>query len=83
VRLYNSYIITVALTLLLTTVILIALGQNSLNIYYTIYLMEALIITELYAFLNSRARRQLTIVGSILFGGFAFVLCWSIIEILT
>ena len=82
-RLYNSYIITVALTLLLTTVILIALGQNSLNIYYTIYLMEALIITELYAFLNSRARRQLTIVGSILFGGFAFVLCWSIIEILT
>jgi len=82
VKLYNRYIITVALTLLLTTVILVTLGQNTLTIYYTVYLIEALIITELYAFFNSRARRQLTIVSSMLFGGFVFVLCRSIIEIL-
>jgi len=82
VRLYNSYIISIALALLLTTVMLIATGQNALDIYYTIYIVEALVITELFAFFNARARRGLTLVSSVLFAGFLVVLSLQVIKVL-
>ena len=69
-KIYNRYILTVALIILLTTVILIATGQNSLDIYFTVYVIEALITTELYAYFNNKARRGLTTVSTILLGGF-------------
>jgi hypothetical protein len=83
VKLYNRYILTVALLLLLTTVLLIATGQNSLDIYYTIYVIEALIITELYVYFNSKARRGLTMVSTILFGGFIIAFGLQVLKILT
>ncbi len=52
-KIYNSYILSTALLLLLTTVILVALGQNSIDIYYSIYIMEALILTELYVYFSA------------------------------
>jgi len=64
VKIYNSYILIIAVLLLLTTVILVAIGQNSLDIYYTIYIIEALIVTELYVYLNAKARRGLTMVST-------------------
>ena len=82
-RLYNRYVLTVAIFLLLTTVILIATGQNSLDIYFTVYVIEALVITELYIYINKKARRGLAFVSSILFGGFAIALCLQIVRILT
>jgi hypothetical protein len=82
-RLYNRYILTVAIFLLLTTVILIAAGQNSLGIYFTVYVIEALVITELYVYINNKARRGLAYVSAMLFGGFAIALCLQIIRILT
>ena len=81
-KIYNRYILTVAFLLLLTTIILIASGQNSLDIYYTVYVIEALIITELYVYFNKRARRGLTLVSTMLFGGFAIALCLQVIKIL-
>ena len=81
-KIYNNYIITIALLLLLTTVILIATGQNSLDVYYTIYILEALTVTQLYAYFNSKARHGLTLVSTILLGGFAFVLYLQVIKIL-
>lgn len=81
-KIYNRYILTVALLLLLTTVILIAAGQNSLDIYYTTYIIEALIVTELYVYFNSKARRGLTYVSTLLFGGFAITLCLQVLKIL-
>jgi hypothetical protein len=81
-KIYNRYILTVALVLLLTTVILIAVGQISLDIYYTVYVIEALIITELYVYFNSKARRGLTLVSTMLFGGFLIALCFQVFKIL-
>jgi hypothetical protein len=81
-RMYNRYVLTVALSLLLTTVILTATGQNSLDIYYTIYVIEAFIVTELYAYFNNKARRGLTLVSTMLFGGFVIVLCFQALKIL-
>lgn len=81
-KIYNHYILTLSLILLLTTIVLIAIGQNSLDIIFTVYVLEALIITELYVYLNNKARRGLSYVSTLLFGGFAFALCVQIIKIL-
>jgi hypothetical protein len=81
-KLYNSYILIVAGLLLLTTVILAAMKQEALDVYYTIYIIEALVVTELYVYFNSKARRGLSLVSGILFGGFLFVVSLEVIKIL-
>ena len=81
-KIYNNYILIIAVLLLLTTVILVATGQNSLDIYYTVYIIEALIVTELYVYFNAKARRGLNLVSTILFGGFLVVVSLQVIRIL-
>lgn len=81
-KIFNSYILIVAALLLLTTVILAVMGQEALDVYYTIYIIEALVVTELYVFLNPKARRGLSLVSAILFGGFLFVVSLEVIKIL-
>ncbi len=81
-KIYNNYILIIAVLLLLTTVIMVAMGQNSLDIYYTVYVIEALIVTELYVYFNAKARRGLTMVSTILFGGFLVVVSLQVIKIL-
>ncbi len=81
-RIYNNYILIVACLFLLTTVILVALGQNSLPLYYFLYVIEALVVTELYVYFNAEARRRLRLVSGILFGGFLFIISIQVIRIL-
>ena len=81
-RIYNRYILIIALVLFLTTLILIAIGQTTLSAYYTVYVLEALIITELYIHFNAKARRGLSSVSAILFGGFLLVICLKFVNIL-
>ncbi len=81
-KIYNGYILITALVLLLTTVILIATGQTLLNVYYTTYILEALIITELFVYFNAKVRRGLTLISAVLFGGFLFVASLEVIKIL-
>jgi len=82
VKIYNSYILIIAILLLLTTVILVAIGQNSLDAYYSIYIIEALVVTELYVYFNAKARRGLNLVSAILFGSFLFIVSLEVIRIL-
>ena len=81
-KIYNRYFITVAIVLLSTTIILIAAGQTSLDIFYSLYVVEALIVTELFVYFNKKSRRVLNIVGVLLFGGFGIVLCLQILKTL-
>ena len=81
-KIYNRYILTVALLLFLTTIILIATGQNSLEIYYTSYVIDALTVTELHVYFNQKARRGLNLVSAVLFGGFAVILVLQVFKIL-
>ncbi len=81
-KIYNSYILTIAALLLLTTVILVALGQNALDVYYSIYIVEALVVTELYVYFNTKARRGLNLVSAVLFGGFLLILSLQVIKTL-
>jgi hypothetical protein len=82
-KIFNHYILTVAIVLLISTVLLIAAGQNSLAQYFTIYIIESLVITELYIFLNQKARRALTYVSVLLLGGFVFIMGFQIFKILS
>ena len=81
-KILNNYILSIASLLLTTTVILVALGQNSMEVYYTIYILEALIVTELYMHFSVKVRRALNFVSVILFGGFLFVILSNVIKIL-
>ena len=81
-KIYNIYILIIAILLLLTTVILVALGQNSLDIYYTIYLLETLIVTELYVYFNAKSRRGLNQVTYLLLGGFLGIMALRVINIM-
>jgi len=81
-KIYNNYILIVAILFLLTTIILVAMGQNSLGIYCTAYTIEALVVTELYVYFNARARRGLNFVSAILFAGFLFIVALQVIGIL-
>jgi len=81
-KIYNNYILIVAILFLLTTVSLVAMGQNALDIYYSIYIIEALIVTELYVYFNAKARRGLNFVSAILFGGFLFIVSLQVLKIL-
>jgi len=81
-RMYNSYILIITTLLLLTTVILVALGQKQLENFYIAYIVEAIIVTEIYVHFNARARRGLNRVNSLLFVGFLVILSSQVIKIL-
>jgi len=83
VKIYNTYILILATLLLLTTVILVALGQDSLDIYYIAYIIEALVVTELFVYFNAKARRGLSLISAILCGGFLIIMSLQAIKILT
>ena len=81
-KIYNKYIISLALLLTLTTVILSAFGQSQLEFYFTLYVIESLVLTELYVHLNPKARRGLSRVSLVLFVGFILIVAKKVIEIL-
>ena len=81
VKTYNKYIIVVAMLLLLTTVILTALGNTKLDMYYTLYVLEALIVTELYVHFNAKARHGLSLVSVVLLAGFLVTVSLQIVKI--
>ena len=81
-KIYNSYILTTAIVLLLTTVVLVATGQSSLDVYFTVYTIEALAITELNVYFNAKARRGLTSVSALLFAGFLVIVAIHVLKIL-
>ena len=81
-KIYNSYILSLAILLLATTVILVALGQESIEVYYVLYILEAIMVTQIYVHLNVKARRGLNSVGVLLFAGFALIVVKKIVAIL-
>jgi hypothetical protein len=82
VKIYTRYVLSIALCLLLTTVFLVASGPTTLEDFFTIYIIEALVITEFFVYLNARARRALNMVSAVLFCSFIVVLCVQIARVL-
>jgi len=82
-KIYNGYILIITTLFLLTTVILAALGQKQLEYYYIAYIVEAIIVIEIYVHFNARTRSGLNPVSNLLSGGFLVILSLQVIKILT
>jgi len=81
-RIYNTYIISLALVSCVINILLAFLGQNNLEVYFTANILAYLVITLLYVYLNPRARRALSTVGVVLLAGFMVIIIFEVIEIL-
>ena len=82
-RIFNTYIIYLALAACLINIVLASFGQNNLEIYFIANILAYLIITLLYVYLNPRARRALNTIGIVLFAGFAVIVSLKVVEILS
>lgn len=81
-RVYNKYIILLAVITCLLNVLLAFSGQDRLEIYCTVNLIAYLVITMLYAYLNPGAKRALGAVGAVAFAGFMVIIVIRVLEIL-
>jgi hypothetical protein len=71
-----------AVVFTLSATLLAAYGQDKLDAYFTTYVIEYLIVTLLFVYLDSRARRFLDGLGYVLFGGFLVIVLFKVLEIL-
>ncbi len=78
---YNRYLIALTVTLSASVVVLIAYGVQRLNLYLSLNIVGYLIVTLLFAYLHSRARRILDKVGYVLFAGFLVVVALRMIAL--
>lgn len=81
-RIYNVYIILLALFFMLTTFILSLSDQSSWDLYFSLYLIVYLIFTLLFTYLNPRARRLSNVTGYLLFAGFALIVASKVLSLL-
>jgi len=81
-RIYNTFIITLALVSCSITTLLAFLGQNDLQLYFVINTIAFMIITLLYVYFNPRARKALNTVGAVFFAGFLVIVTLKVIEII-
>ena len=82
-RIYNRYIISLVLAFGAINSILAAAGQEKLDVYFTVNLIAYLVISLLYVYLNPRARRLLSTIGVVLFGGFLVIVTLKVMEVLS
>lgn len=80
-RVYNSFVLTVAAALLLTTVVLAGAGAT-LRAYYSLYVLEALAVSQVFAHFSASARRGLSLVSAGLLFGFLGVALSEVVRIL-
>lgn len=81
-RIYNNYIISLAVITCLLNVLLAFFGLDNLEIYFIANLIAYLVITLLYVYLNPRARKALGSVSAVAFTGFLVIVAIRVLEIL-
>ena len=79
---YNRYILIMALIFSVTSVIFAIADVSDLVLCLTIYVIESLVITELFIYLNPKARRNLNRVNVVLFGLFLVLVAVEVAGIL-
>lgn len=82
-RIYNRYVLSLALASCVINTLLALFGQNDLGVYLTINIIAYLVITVLYVYFNPRARRALSSIGVVLFGSMLVIVALTVIEILS
>ena len=82
-RIYNKYIISLVLASCFINTLLAFYGQNDLVVYFVINVIAYLVITLLYVYLNPRARRVLSTISVVFFGGFMVIVGIKVVEVLS
>ena len=80
--LYNRYILVLALFFGFTSVAFAVAVVSSISLCLTIYIIESLILTELFIYINPKAKRNLNRVNLMLFCLFLAILLDRVLEIL-
>jgi hypothetical protein len=81
-RAFNLYLLFIVLASCLTNIILAVTGQDDLTVYFTLNVFIFLAITLLHVYLNPRARRSLSAIAAVLFGGFMVMVLLKVIDVL-
>ena len=82
-RIYNRYIITLALVAGIINSLLTFWEQNDLEIYFVVNVIAYLVITLLYVYLNPRARVALSGISMVLVGGFMVIVAIKVAEVVS
>ena len=82
-RIYNRYILYLAIATGVVNVALAFAGQEDLGVYFALNAIAYLVITLLYVYLNPRARRALDTIGYMLFSGFLVIVAIEVVGILS
>ncbi|MFC1951166.1 hypothetical protein ACFLXN_02000 [Chloroflexota bacterium] len=80
--LYNRYIFIMALIFGITALVFAISAVANLGLCITVYVIESLILTELFIYLNPKAKRNLSRVNIFLFALFLLLVAAKVAEIL-
>ncbi len=72
-RPYNRYLIAQSVVLSLSTTVLAAYDVRQLDVYFSVYVIESLVMTLLFGYLHPRASRVLNGISYMLVVGFLLV----------
>ena len=67
----------------MTVVIFAAINVDSFEAYYSVFIIEFIITTELFVHYNSRARKRLAPVSFLLIGGFLAVVINYLVNLIS
>ena len=81
-RISERYLILLTVAFALTTVSLSAYGENRLDLYVSLYILEYFVLTLLHSPFNPRVRKFLDAVGYALFAIFIIIVASKVMEIL-
>ena len=81
-RVYDRYLATLASFFTTTTVLLAFYNQHQIDLYFSLYLIELLAVTLIFAHLIPRALRFLGIIEVLLFGGFLGIVAMKVLQVL-
>jgi TRAP-type C4-dicarboxylate transport system permease small subunit len=82
-RIYNRYILYLAIAAAVVNAALAFAGQEDLGVYFAVNVIAYLVITLLYVYLNPRARRALDVIGYVLFSGFLVIVAIKVAGIVS
>ena len=82
-RVFNQYLVFMAIAATIINVFLAIIGQNDLTVYFIVNVIAYLIITLLHVYFNPKARRALSGVTVVLFSGFLVIVAIKVFEILS
>jgi uncharacterized membrane protein len=81
-RIYNKYIISLAIASCVINPLLAFFGQNDIIIYLAINIIAYLVITLLCVHFNPKARRALNTVSAVYFAIFFVVVAFKVVTVL-